>query len=80
VTPTPTPVLPGTPTVPPWEGWQWLLTGALVAALAAAVLVAFLAVGRSAGTRPEWRDWLAARSAARREAEDRARAVADHGV
>jgi hypothetical protein len=68
----PTPRAPGSMTVPPWAGWEDVLTGllllvALVAAVAVVVLwSASVRAGRSG--RAEWQAWLDARSDRRRHA------------
>jgi hypothetical protein len=60
-------------TVPPWTGWEEVLTGVLLlAAVAVALLLAALA-RRGAGERAEWQAWLDARP--RRDPDP-----ADHGA
>ena len=60
--PVPTPLPPGSMTVPPWFGWGEVL---LVLVLAAVVgLAAFVALvaGRDDSGRSEWQAWLDGRS------------------
>jgi hypothetical protein len=68
--PAPTPP-PGSMTVPPLFGWEFILAGLLVLV---AVAVAFLVVGSaraSRSERAEWQAWLDARSARPPAADDR---------
>lgn len=52
---------PGDMTVPPWAGWEEVLTGVLLLTSVAVALVLAALTWRGAGERTEWQAWLDAR-------------------
>ena len=63
MTPAPTAPLPGSMTVPPLFGWEFVLVGLLVVVLAGLVGLVLLAAGRARSERTEWQAYLEGRSA-----------------
>jgi hypothetical protein len=62
--------MPGGMTVPPWFGWETLLTVLLVLVVVAVVFVVLSSTTGGRDERSEWQAWLDGRSGARRS-EDR---------
>jgi hypothetical protein len=53
-------------TVPPWSGWEEILTALVLVVAVAVAAVVVLVVARAATERSEWQAWLDGRSARRR--------------
>ena len=58
----PTPLPPGSMTVPPWFGWGEVALVVVLAVLVGLAAFATLAVGRGSSGRSEWEAWLDGRS------------------
>ncbi|MGY1792414.1 hypothetical protein ACI796_00370 [Geodermatophilus sp. SYSU D00525] len=59
----PTPPDPGSMTVPPLFGWEYIVGGLLLLVAVVVVLAVVGAARAGAGGRSEWQAWLDARSA-----------------
>jgi hypothetical protein len=62
MTPHPTPLDPGSMTVPPWFGWEYIVVVLALVALVAAAWLVIAAARGPVNERSEWQAWLAARS------------------
>ena len=63
--PAPTPLPPGSMTVPPWFGWEAVAVAVALLLLAGVVFLLVTATRAGAGRRDEWRALLEARSTGR---------------
>ncbi len=61
----PTPLPPGSMTVPPWFGWGEVALVVVLAVLVGLAAFATLAAGRGSSGRSEWQAWLDGRSTGR---------------
>lgn len=65
--PVTTPPPPGSMTVPPWFGWEEILTVLMLSVTVAVAAVVVLVVGTAGSERSEWQAWLGGRSLRRRD-------------